>query len=297
MTTDNKAASINVTSEKYFFQGLKPITTANGGVSYIDDVQMKKIGTKVEVTPHINEKKFVVMEIKQSLEEPGIDQSIPGQTGVEKWGTMDASEITGNVAVRSGETIVLGGLVSNTKQNTESKVPILGDIPILGMLFKSTNNKLNRSETVVFITPYVLNTPEEIEAEATRIRNTVNTEGMWPKGWSNSKLAEDKNTGYAARRLEKRAAARAGKENRAAMSEQARMPLAGTNSPVQQVVEVDATGTHVTKAAEPAPAYSEVQTDPALSQFIERQEKRWDREVRDVDPIAAGSTPQKAVEQ
>jgi hypothetical protein len=120
---------------------------------------------------------------------------------------------------------------------------------------------------------------------------------MWPKGWSNSKLAEDKNTGYAARRLEKRAAARAGKENRAAMSEQARMPLAGTNSPVQQVVEVDATGTHVTKAAEPAPAYSEVQTDPALSQFIERQEKRWDREVRDVDPIAAGSTPQKAVEQ
>ena len=191
LTTDNTEATINVTREKYFFKGLK-FVSSGGGIAgqYVPDVVMKKVGTKLTVTPHINEKKFVVMEIKQSLEEEGAVQLIQGIDGIlAPWPTIDSAELTASVAVRSGETIVLGGLVSSTIKATVSKIPILGSIPLLGGLFRHTSEKEERSEVVVFITPYVLDTPEEIEARTVGRKDALHVGNLWPKGWSDSKLA------------------------------------------------------------------------------------------------------------
>ena len=301
LTTDNEPSTIKVTSEKYFFNGLKPVTAANGSTEYIDDVVTKAVGTKLTVTPHINEKKFVVMKIEQTLDEEGAGQTVQGAGGPAVWPTIDSSSITANVAVRSGETIVLGGLVGNTKTKNVSEVPLLGDIPIIGTLFKHTLDSFEKDETIVFITPYVLNTPEEMEVEAARIRNSVDVEGMWPKGWSRSTLADDKKHDYATKRQERELSEQAKKESKRAEREAAAMAKPADASAERQPA-VNKTSESADKGQQavqearipaesatngiPASVESAGQIDPAMEQFIERQEKRWDKEVKDADQSA-----------
>lgn len=194
LTTDNKQASINVTKEKYFFKGLKFVSTSGSGAGeWVDDVESRKVGTKLTVTPHINEKKFVVMEITQSLEQIGEEQLV----GKTRWPTISSSDLTASVAVMSGETIVLGGLVGSDESESKNKVPVLGDLPLLGALFNSLRTGQSREEVVVFITPYVLDTPEDIHAHAARRRDSMIAPGVWPGG-SGSKLAEPKKKDAAA---------------------------------------------------------------------------------------------------
>ncbi len=190
LTTDNKKATIDVTKEKYFFKGLKFVSTSGSGAGeWVDDVEMKKVGTKLAVTPRINEKKYVVLEITQSLEEEGGSQTIQGAGGASDWPTIDSAEMTASVAVRSGETIVLGGLAGHSRVRNKSRVPLLGDIPIIGTLFQYKRMEDTRNEIIVFITPYVLDTPEDIERETRRRRDSLQLSSeMWPKS-SASRMA------------------------------------------------------------------------------------------------------------
>ncbi|MDE2150354.1 MAG: type IV pilus secretin PilQ, partial [Gammaproteobacteria bacterium] len=70
--------------------------------------------------------------------------------------SIDTSKITTQVLVNNGQTVVLGGIYEQTKNNTVNKVPLLGDIPILGNLFEFTENQNNRDELLIFITPKIL---------------------------------------------------------------------------------------------------------------------------------------------
>jgi len=99
-------------------------------------------------------------------------------------------KLEADIAVASGETIVMGGLVQNRDNKGKSKVPILGDIPLLGLPFRSSRKANQNNEVIVFITPYVLDTPQDIEADARRRYEATDAQGMWKKGWSNSKFAE-----------------------------------------------------------------------------------------------------------
>ena len=73
-------------------------------------------------------------------------------------------------------------------------IPWIGKIPILGIPFRSSGDTDKRSEIVVFITPYVLDSPEEIEVESARRKASLSgaSDGMWEKGWSDSNLADPK---------------------------------------------------------------------------------------------------------
>jgi hypothetical protein len=145
---------------------------------------------ELTVTPHINENKIVMMEIKQKISEPG-DQA--GDTDELAGKTISRDRmIEASIAVRSGQTIVLGGQVREGNKRTRTKVPILGDIPLLGRLFNSDSRTKARTETIVFITPYVMDTPEEADGETRRRKEALNIKGMWKDGWSGSKLAEKK---------------------------------------------------------------------------------------------------------
>lgn len=191
LTTDNKEAVINVTKAKYIFKGLKFVSTSGSGAGeWVDDVELREFGTKLTVTPRVNPKKHVVMEIKQSLEEEGAGQPIRTAGGLTIWPTIDTSDLTAEVAVHNAETIVLGGMVSTTMVDNESKVPILGDIPLIGALFRYKKTEEARNEIVVFITPYVLDTPEEIEAKALEKKSYLDVDSLWPRGWAESKLFE-----------------------------------------------------------------------------------------------------------
>jgi len=187
MTTDNTEASINVTQDQYFFTGQRPIQSG-GSLEFVEDVQREKIGIKLTVKPRINEQKDVVMEISQSIENVAGTQRINDN----EWPIVASREVEAEIAVRSGDTIVLGGLVRAQDNKSRSKVPILGDIPFLGWLFSNDRRGEEQQEVIVLVTPYVLNTPSEIMRDANRRLEHMEVEGMWERGWSDSRLAEPK---------------------------------------------------------------------------------------------------------
>jgi general secretion pathway protein D len=186
LTTDNKKADIDISSDIYVYKGQKPVS-AGDNVEYVEDVERIAVGTTLTVTPRINKNKFVVMDIEQKIEDISGQQAIPNQG---TWPIVSRRKMSASIAVTSGDTIMLGGLTKKTERNTVTKIPFLGDIPILGIPFRNTDKEDQRDEVIVFITPYVLDTPEDIRADGQRRKDAVDVAGLWKRGWSASKLAD-----------------------------------------------------------------------------------------------------------
>ena len=184
VTTDNTEATLTSSQQRYFLKG----STVDQFGNVRPQTEIKDIGLTLKVTPHINQNKNVMMEIEQDISDLGPEQSIEGQG---TWPTTTKRTFTASIAVRDRETIVLGGLVRNSKTLSRSKVPLLGDIPLIGLLFRSDNSDKARSEVVAFITPYVMDTPEEIAAESARRKEALNVRGLWERGWSDSELSDE----------------------------------------------------------------------------------------------------------
>lgn len=135
-----------------------PTTSYYGGGAFggYSSIQQLQIGVTLSVLPLINPDGLVVMDIRQRI------QAYDGDVEIENVGKVPITsekEASAKVAVRDGETIMLGGFISNSKNKTASGVPILKDIPVLGPLFRSTSDSGQRSELVVLIRPTVLPTP------------------------------------------------------------------------------------------------------------------------------------------
>jgi len=186
MTTDNKEAEISVATDRYFYKGKRYAGSAGGDPIYEDDVERQQVGITLTVTPRINEKKFVVMEIGQTIENISGVQTIDDTD----WPIVTRRKLEADIAVASGETIVMGGLIQNRDDKSKSKVPILGDIPLLGLPFRSSRKEEGNSEVIVFITPYVLDTPTDIQTDARRRYESMGARGLWRRGWSDSKFAD-----------------------------------------------------------------------------------------------------------
>jgi type IV pilus assembly protein PilQ len=110
--------------------------------------QFKKAVLALEVLPHITPDNHIVMELKITKDSRGALTP----DGI----AIDTREIETTVQVANGETIVLGGIYENTKSRTVNKIPILGDLPGIGFLFKKTNVQNDKKELLIFITPKVL---------------------------------------------------------------------------------------------------------------------------------------------
>jgi len=120
-------------------------------------IQQLQIGVTLSVLPLINAEGLVVMDIRQKIQDVGEEVTIQNIGSVPS--TIDR-EANAKVAVRDGETVMLGGMISANKANSKGGVPILKDIPYLGALFRSTRNSEDRQELMVMIRPTVLPTPE-----------------------------------------------------------------------------------------------------------------------------------------
>lgn len=193
LTTDNTDAELSSTDRIYVYDGQARYNTGVSTTSTSANYKQEDIGLKLTVTPHINENHIVMMEIEQEISTPGSIN--PGSTTDNLTGQVisSARKIKAEVAVRSGQTIVLGGQVRESSSRSRTKIPFLGDIPLIGRLFNSDSRSKGRTETIVFITPYVLDTPEEVEAETRRRKDSLNIGGMWKRGWSGSDMAEPGN--------------------------------------------------------------------------------------------------------
>ncbi|MGR8952885.1 MAG: type II secretion system secretin GspD, partial [Gammaproteobacteria bacterium] len=114
-------------------------------------IQQRKTGVKLKVKPRVNANGMVIMEIEQSVERP-----VQTDSSTIDSPTIQSREITSSVAVLSGETIVLGGLIDKTNTNSKGGIPFLHELPLIGPLFGNTANNERRTELVVLITPRVV---------------------------------------------------------------------------------------------------------------------------------------------
>lgn len=126
--------------------GFKLVTFGASGES-IESVEFLEVGTVLTVTPKIADDGLVRLEINPKVSEGFLDDGLP---------TEITTEVSTTMLVRSGETVIIGGLLNATRQRIKSQVPFLGDIPVLGKLFGRRRWIDNQSEVVVLITPYIV---------------------------------------------------------------------------------------------------------------------------------------------
>ena len=153
-TSHNEPASLFVGESRPYPSGSYYGGGSFGGYS---SIQAVNIGVTLEVTPLINPDGLVVMEIHQTIE------SASGSVNIANIGDVPITsrkEASAKVSVRDHDTIILGGLIETTKSKSNSGVPFLKDIPLLGYLFRSSSDKEDRNELIVMIRPTVLPTPE-----------------------------------------------------------------------------------------------------------------------------------------
>ncbi|HLF95079.1 MAG TPA: type II and III secretion system protein, partial [Planctomycetota bacterium] len=113
--------------------------------------------------PHINPDGLVTMEVAPEISDvASASESVQISPGVNS-PTFNVNSARTRVAVRSGTTVVIGGLIRETNDNTVTKVPLLGDIPLLGYLFSNTTQRKVKRELMIFLTPYVAFTAAELE--------------------------------------------------------------------------------------------------------------------------------------
>ncbi|CBG91192.1 type II secretion system secretin GspD [Citrobacter rodentium] len=147
VTLDNKEASFNVGQDVPVLSG----SQTTSGDNIYSTVERKTVGTKLKVTPQINEGDSVLMEIEQEV------SSVDSTASSSSLGpTFNTRTIQNAVLVKSGETVVLGGLMDDSSKEEVSKVPLLGDIPFIGQLFRYTNHEKSKRNLMVFIRPTII---------------------------------------------------------------------------------------------------------------------------------------------
>jgi type IV pilus assembly protein PilQ len=130
-------------------------TTVSDGISQ-QTVEFLEVGTQLRFRPYISNDGFVRLEIHPQRSSGVVDPT----TGLP---TEATSEVTTNVMVRDGETVVLGGLIESRDVNTTKRVPFLGYLPAIGWLFSSEETEIQRNEIIVLLTPHILENGETYE--------------------------------------------------------------------------------------------------------------------------------------
>jgi general secretion pathway protein D len=134
----------------------------------------QNVGIQLDVTPFIGANNLVQMILVPQI--TSIDTSSPGQV-IQGGSILSSAVFAPNLNKRSANTVVvtpdgqpiaIGGLISNDKSTSESKIPLLGDIPVLGNLFKFSTHAQQKSELLIFLTPHIIQMPSDLAAMTAR---------------------------------------------------------------------------------------------------------------------------------
>jgi len=152
-TSQAKPAQFFVGNTVPYVTGTYNGLSGYGGNSY----SQLSVGVELDVTPFINPDGLVVMDIQQEIDD------LNGYTAIENVGNVPNTikrTLNTEIAVRDRDTVMMGGFIKSDKSHTQSGIPFLSDIPILGNLFKQRSDSKDREELIVLMRPTVLKTPE-----------------------------------------------------------------------------------------------------------------------------------------
>jgi len=150
LVLNNQEASIDIVEEVPYLES-KTTSSSTGDVT--GTTAFKQVGIKLRVKPQINRDGSIVLQV--SPEQSFRTGEVVG--GTDGTPVVNTSKTTTTLMLRSGETAAIGGLIRETEDGTERKVPLLGDIPLLGYLFKGVEQNKTRYELTIFITAKIVN--------------------------------------------------------------------------------------------------------------------------------------------
>lgn len=148
ITLDNEPAIVDITSDAAINEDTIVDTDTNQQTT---TVERTTVGVSLRVTPQINDSDFVTMILQPSVTDVSPSRLFPSRA----FDPSTRSVLT-KIRIKQGDTISIAGLIQKDISKTGTKVPILGDIPLLGAFFSSKNNEETESDLIVFITPYIL---------------------------------------------------------------------------------------------------------------------------------------------
>lgn len=163
MVLDNHTAAISVGNQ----QPIRSTETVTDGGNRTTSIQYKDTGVALAVTPSVNAGNMVTLQINQAVTDVGEIDSATGQR------TFLQRQIGSKVAVRSGDSIVLGGLIRDNATNGSAGVPLLHEIPVLGALFGTKTIDATRTELLVVITPRVVRSDQEARDVSNEMRERM----------------------------------------------------------------------------------------------------------------------------
>jgi general secretion pathway protein D len=182
LTSDNEEAEIIVGSNVPIITS-RLTDTGGTGLAQSVSVERKDVALTLRFTPQITEGNLVRLNVLQEI----TDLSATSVGNVNEVGpTLTKRLVRNTVVAENGRTIVLGGLIGDNVQETITKTPLLGDIPGLGWLFKRKNITSRKTNLLLFITPHIIRTGEDLAKVTRRSRDAMDrfqSEGLTP-GWS-----------------------------------------------------------------------------------------------------------------
>ena len=145
-----------------FVTGSFSNTGGTGSINPFQTIQRERVGVNLTITPQINEGDSILLEISQEIS--SISQSSSGAVDL----ITNERTINTTVIVGDGDILVLGGLLEDQLRESDQRVPLLGSIPIIGTLFKSTKISKVKTNLMVFIKPTILENPEQASYETNK---------------------------------------------------------------------------------------------------------------------------------
>jgi type II secretory pathway component GspD/PulD (secretin) len=173
LATNNKPARVFVGTEQVITTGFDAVAGATNGLAVgapaiIPVTEIRNIGNTLQILPKINADKTITLLIQQdssTLRRASSSIPVPVGSTVTNLNvdSVQTSNIQGTVVAKDGLTIAIGGLIDHSTSNSEQKVPLLGDIPLLGELFKRKTEDKTKRELILLITPHIVTAPAEAE--------------------------------------------------------------------------------------------------------------------------------------
>jgi general secretion pathway protein D len=167
VATNNRESRILVGSRVPFIASQR----LGNDIAIDRSVQYENVGTSLTIIPTINQDDYVSVQILQEVSSL-TTQTIQSALNAPVISTREAST---RAVIRDGQTVVIAGLIGTSREDIESGIPFLKDIPIMGNLFKRRSIARNRTEVAIFVTPYIVRTDDDADALRERVRNRMNT--------------------------------------------------------------------------------------------------------------------------
>jgi general secretion pathway protein D len=167
MVINNQTAKLQV-GDRVPIATAESVSTITSTPQIVNSIEYEDTGVILKVTPRVNRGGLVLMDISQE-----VSQVVSTTTSTLNSPTIQQRKINSSVAIQDGETVALGGLISDKKEKDKSGIPFLEEIPILGNLFATNTYNKSRTELMVLITPHVIQRTDDARAVTAELRRKI----------------------------------------------------------------------------------------------------------------------------